>query len=267
MTKYPIILLIALQLAWSAPFCAMNQKFNGTMVYTAEDEYFPYYLDDFFLGSNLTFINKTEFPEGHDLSNSVEEIYNSSKTPIDNELIAIASHEATDGTVHLAILSADDDGEYDINFGSTYPSTFIPDLDTKISLPFYENRYHCYDIQFLSVYQFVIGCINITEDDNGSADTSYTELILVDIQTRKQKLYQFENWAELKEQPDNMKLQLYEPFLDTDDEDINFNQHYFDQTFIIVSFLFEGYSSYDQTSLDVFRYMSDGLHMENTVII
>lgn len=63
-----------------------------------------------------------------------------------------------------------------------------------------------------------------------------------------------------------MKIRLYEPFLVTDDEDINFSDHFFDQTFILVSFLYEGYESDNQTSIDVFRYVLDVV-LSNSVII
>lgn len=94
----------------ATPYCSANKTYNNTIIYTAEDEYFPYYLDDYFGGSNLTFINKSSLPDGHTLSNSIEEIYQSSKTELDNELVSISSYEGKDGTVYLAILSANNEG-------------------------------------------------------------------------------------------------------------------------------------------------------------
>ena len=71
----------------------------------------------------------------------------------------------------------------------------------------------------------------------------------------------------MTEPPDNMKLRVYEPFLVTDDEDVDLNTHYFDQTFILVSFLYEGYESLHQTSLDVFRYVLSTISVKESVII
>lgn len=93
-----------------------------------------------------------------------------------------------------------------------------------------------------------------------------TELVLIRPMDGLVKVYQFENWEHLDTPPDNMKLRLYEPFLLTDDEDINFNDHFFDQTYILSSFLYEGFESDNQTSIDVFRYVLDD-RMQNSVII
>lgn len=64
-----------------------------------------------------------------------------------------------------------------------------------------------------------------------------------------------------------MKIRIYEPFLETDDEDINFNTHFFDQTYILVSFLYEGYSDNNQTSIDVFRYVLNDTDITMSTII
>lgn len=131
-----------------------------------------------------------------------------------------------------------------------------------------ENDYRCYDIQFLNELEFVLGCVNITDggDDEEYDTVSMTELILIRPIDGIVKVYQFENWEHLSELPDNMKLKLYEPFMLTDDEDINYNTHFFDQTFILSSFLYEGYLSDNQTSIDVFRYILDD-NLQNSVII
>lgn len=107
-----------------------------------------------------------------------------------------------------------------------------------------ENQYKCYDIQFLNQFEFVIGCVNVSSTDSNDYNSlSMTELVLIRPFDGTVKIYQFENWAHLDELPDNMKLRFYEPFLETDDEDINFNDHFFDQTFILSSFLYEGFES------------------------
>lgn len=191
-----VLALCVLQLARASPNCTANDKYNNSRLFITTGEYFPFFMDDYFTGENLTFVNKTELPAGFFINNTIEEIQNSSITEVDQNLIAIATHEAYDGSVYLGILSGNEDGEYAVNFGNSYPDQYLPDVELKILLPFDVLNYHCYDLQFLNPYEFVVGCINITNITD-RAKVSMTELVLVNVKSSETAVFQFENWEKL----------------------------------------------------------------------
>lgn len=90
----------------------------------------------------------------------------------------------------------------------------------KMALSYYKDQYECYDIIFLDKLLFIIGCINITSSDgDGEVDrVSKTELILVNGEDLEQINFAFDSWEDISEHPDNMKIEVYEPFLVTDSE-------------------------------------------------
>lgn len=141
---------------------------NESALFTTPGEFFPNYLDDYFIGTNLTFANTTELPPGHTFVNPIEVIKSKTDTEVDNEFVAVASYEESNGYVSIAVLSVDDYGGYDIWWGNSTDEDFLPDLSFKTELPMTENQYRCYDVEFVNGDEFVLGCVNITDGEENT---------------------------------------------------------------------------------------------------
>lgn len=80
-------------------------------------------------------MNTSVLPAGNKFINPIEEIKNSTAIEVDNDFVAVASHEAETGQVTLAILAVSDDGGYDVWCGNTTGEDELPDLSFKQELP------------------------------------------------------------------------------------------------------------------------------------